>query len=502
MKGLVFLIDPVECHNEKDYQRINISTNYSGTSIGIRDPLGLEYISSYLKTNGINTRIIVKNNHSDEDILNKISKERPYIVAFSVWSYMFKKVVSLSEKIKARFPEIYIVLGGYHPSFNPDVVKHWPIDFASIGEGEETMVELARVLREEYTEEDLNSIKGISYFNSKGQVIVTPQRPRLNFSRLPFPDRPEEIVNLSKITGLTNPSAGSQVSPLQISYSRGCPQDCDFCPSSKLWQKKVEYRNVDDVIDEILYLQQKYNTNYIYFSDLTFNLNPQKVYDLCHRIIERKVRISWSAMVKVDENIEKNKEIFKIMKESGCSRLAFGVEGFDDNNKLKEWTSVEAVKKNIMYVDSLGIITRAFLLMGFPFESKKYYVNMINYLKELPIDNIRLAFVVPFSGTALHAKYKHELDGDLSKYTGEYPLLNTEHMTKEELIEKRKEIVREFYNSDEYIHRVINKVNKHPGLHDSFKYFFSQNLYNEGILKESTLKMFLDGVKNEKYCYD
>lgn len=332
MNNKIVLIDPVECHQEGDYQRINISTNYSGTSIGIRDPLGIEYISGYLKEEGFDVDIIVKNNLSDMELVDILAQKNPYIVGFSVWTYMFKRVLEIACLIKQRLPNVYIILGGYHPSYNPDVVKYNEIDFVSVGEGEETICELAKVLKSDFTEDDLKSIKGISYLNSMGEVIITEPRPRLDFNKLPFPDRPEHIVRLSKITGLTNPSPENQISPLQISFSRGCPNKCNFCPSGALWRNKIQYRDPDVVIDEILHLQEKYKTNYVYFSDLTFNLDVEKVAELCNRIIERNVNISWSAMVKIEDHFEKNQKVFDLMKKSGCTRLAFGVEGFDENN--------------------------------------------------------------------------------------------------------------------------------------------------------------------------
>lgn len=132
--------------------------------------------------------------------------------------------------------------------------------------------------------------------------------------------------------------------------------------------------------------------------------------------------------------------------------------------------------------------------MGFPFETKEYYENLLANLKLLPIDNIRLAFVVPFAGTSLYEEYKGLLSKDYTLYTGEYPLLPVEHMTSEELIEMRKKIIKEFYNSDEYIERVIKKVKRNPELCSSFSYFFIRNLHTEGILSDASLKKFLHGV--------
>jgi anaerobic magnesium-protoporphyrin IX monomethyl ester cyclase len=265
---------------------------------------------------------------------------------------------------------------------------------------------------------------------------------------------------------------------------------CSFCPSGNLWGKQVSFRDPSQVVEEMQYLINKFNTNYFYFSDLTFNLDVKKVKALCEEIINNHVKVAWSAMVRIDEKFDQSKNIFDLMKESGCSRLAFGVEGFDVENQLKEWQSLDLIQKNLAYVDSLGIITRTFLLIGFPNENINYYKQLNKYLRTLPIDNIRLAFVVPFPGTELYDKYKKQLVGSYSLFTGEYPLLPVKGINSDSLIEKRKEIVEQFYNSDNYIDRVLTKIKKFPYLSDSFCYFFDTHLKTEGIIHKSTLERF------------
>jgi radical SAM superfamily enzyme YgiQ (UPF0313 family) len=487
----VVLVDPVKLSHREGFERIGVGTYYSGTSIGIRDPLGLEYVAAALEGRGYRCTLLMQGEMSDGRLCAEIVQAEPLAVGFSLWSYNVEHVKGLAAMVKKRMKDVYIIVGGYHPTFQPGIVQDENIDFAVTGEGEGPACDLLDCLSRGG---DLKKVKGIAFQSLRsGDIIVNAPADRLEFASLPWPLRSREICNLSKITGLTYFPPSRQRSPLQVSYSRGCPHRCDFCPSGRFWRQRVSYRDPGDTAREIDWLNREFGTNYVYFSDLTFNCHREKVRQLCRAMIAAGLpgRVKWSAMAKIDPDGETLQE----MKEAGCGRLAFGVEvfGADAARTLKPWQDLASIEQTLQAAANLGIITRCFLLTGFPEETEEDCREMETYLRQLPIDNIRLAFVSPFPGTKLYERYRESVSGDWSRYTGEYPILPNAGIPGSRWVEIRKELIRSFYNSPEYIERAIKKVRRFPYLKESFEEFLETYLLRSGILDDGAYARFKRG---------
>ena len=228
------------------------------------------------------------------------------------------------------------------------------------------LVELVQKLE---NNEEVSNIKGLSYFNGS-EVISNQLRERIDLDNQPWPIREEEFFKNTLITGITDPPIGKQKIS-QISYSRGCPFHCKYCASPNVYGSVVKWRKAENVTAEIKYLKDNFNVNLLYFTDLTFNLNKERVFELNDLLKEEK--INWIAMASPDINIDYN--LLKEMKEAGCTRLMYGIESVHDriaesvgrkgNHRAKRLEELFRIN------DELGIITRAFLMIGNLNETKE-----------------------------------------------------------------------------------------------------------------------------------
>lgn len=462
----IVLIEPVKGQFHIDHYVRDCSSYESGGSTDIRDPICLEYIASYIEQYGYSTEIIQQRDKTNEEVANMVLREKPFAVGISSLTYNFYVSLDIATKIKSVSPNTYVFFGGYHPTGDPTIVKRESIDYVVIGEGEETIRELLESL---WTRSDVNKIRGIAY-NHDGKIIVGLPRKRLNISKLPWPKRDISFLKGCAHSGLTYPPPFKQVCAAQVTYSRGCPYGCPFCASPRLWKRKVIYRDSNDVIAEIKHLKEKYGTNFIFFTDLTFNADKDKVFELCEKLIHAKLNVNWFAMAKMEEDYE----TAKIMKESGCSCLGFGVESLSDYSlkKIKPQQNFDKIKNALEVTDSVGISNRCYFLIGYPWDTKESIQELLGKMKQLKIDSLRMNFIVPFPGTKFYHEWKERLPSDLSKYSGQEPVVKCDSLTNRELVEWRNKLVNEYFTSNQFRNLCKSKIKRFPYWRESYEYFF------------------------------
>lgn len=433
------------------------------------EPLGLGYIGAIAKQEGFDVRIIQQRDSSDEEILRSIKDYMPDIIGFSVMTYNFDAAQNLAKRIKDINPGIHIIFGGSHPTALPEIVKDRNIDFVVIGEGEETFRDLIETIRKKG---DFSTVNGIAYYN--GKLKITKTRARIsNLDFTPWPLRTKQILKECRIFGFNNPPLGKQRSVAQVLFSRGCPYDCVFCCSHRLWGNKVTFRSAKDVANEIKCLESEFDTNYVYFADLLFNSSKKRVVELCDQMIKQGVSSKWFCLCSV-KNIDK--EIVDAMSKAGCTRIGFGVDSVNNDilreTKPRQKSSLKMAEEALVLSDSVGIINRVFIIIGYPWQNKEDLEATKGILQRLPIDDLRIGILTPLPGSPIYDEYKEKkliTTQDFSKFTTEECVIKLESMTRDELMEIKERMFREFYESEEFTTRLAKKIKRFPVLTEPYK---------------------------------
>jgi len=220
-------------------------------------PLGLGYIFSYLKRAGFNVFCLnlchFENNIPLESILREqIEKNKINVLCTGTLSYYWDKVDFLLKTAKKIKPGIVNVVGGAIVISDPEIaLRNLAIDIGVIGEGEETMAELAEALCQNRNYEN---IKGLAYLKD-GKVKITSARPYIeNLDSLPFPDY--NALGYDEWIKLIFNSGNFEILDdyenlryTEILASRSCPFACTFCYHHL--GKKYRQRSLDNVFTEI-----------------------------------------------------------------------------------------------------------------------------------------------------------------------------------------------------------------------------------------------------------
>jgi radical SAM superfamily enzyme YgiQ (UPF0313 family) len=383
------------------FPNVSILERY-GTDIadigGRQAPLGILYLSSYLKKNGHEVLVIdaATEKLHDENILLKLKKFIPEITGISSTSIALKNTVRLAKKIKDETNSL-TVIGGPHISSKPDDFKNMAsFDFAIYGEGELPLTNLINSLKKNKT--SFEEIHNLLWKTKDGQIVQNCKgSPITNLDTLPFPDR-KALKNLS----LYRPPLGSyQNEPVvSISTSRGCPYECIFCDNN-VFGKKIRFFSPEYVIKEIEEVIFEFNAREIMFVDDTFPCSKKRFIKILEGMIEKKIGIKWSCMANVNDLDE---EVVKLMKTAGCWQIAIGIESGDDEilKKIKKKTNTEKIAKIANIINQKGIFIKGFFMMGHPGETEKTMEKTRIFALSLPLSDVTCTLATPISGSEFY----------------------------------------------------------------------------------------------------
>ena len=262
---------------------------------------------------------------------------------------------------------------------------------------------------------------------------------------------------LDKYLGEFENIDGSTVECIPVTTSVGCPFSCMYCPYPIGFGKKIVYKSVEKIIEEIEFINKNFGISGFMFRDQLFTHKKERILKLCEQIIKRELKINWLIEARTDQV---DLELLKKMKDSGCFRIHYGVEtGTEDILKKtgKPGVDLDMIKKTFDETKEAGIFGVAHIILGLPGENEKTLKNTINLLYEMNPDRVNLNVLTPYPGTRLFkmASEKGWISSfDWSKYTSHNSILKTDDLSVEELENARIEIKNKFRN-----HKIIHDPN-------------------------------------------
>ena len=134
--------------------------------------------------------------------------------------------------------------------------------------------------------------------------------------------------------------------------SRGCPFTCTFC--KPLTGKEIRTREIESIINEIKYLKERWNVQYVRFFDEVFIGSKFRIRALCEAMIEENLNIFWWCQTQVRLIDE---DLLKVMKKAGCIEIAYGVESGSDVmlQDMKKGINVDIIRDVLEATDRANI---------------------------------------------------------------------------------------------------------------------------------------------------
>ena len=381
--------------------------------------LGLGYIASFLNKNGSQTmvlnadyedkdrdlslkevfagydnyrKIINDLNHPIwQDIKKRIAEYKPDLIGMTVvLSATLKCAENVARLAKEVNPDVKIIVGGPHSTlvYESTIKKDW-VDYVARQEGEHTMLELVRG-------DALDGIRGLSYKDASGKPVHNKPRELMeDLDALPFPNPDYLLIPVKDIKNNFG----------MITTSRGCSLNCIFCSSPRLWNKRVRFRSIDNIMAELEYRHYKYGVKRYYFCDDNISINKKFGKELCRRIIAKKWNIVWSCEARIKSFDE---ELLQLMKEAGCQRIKLGVESGSDKvlQYMKKQITVNDVRQTVKMIEKAGIDMTIYILLGMPVEGPEDIEMTYNLLEEIKPAYVSLSVATPHIGSELWDRMK------------------------------------------------------------------------------------------------
>ena len=343
-------------------------------------PNGLLILASLLEARNFSVEIV------DASILKnpfqyiRDNADRFRMIGIGSLTNTFNKAVQLAKTAKRYNPNLYLVMGGPHASFDyENILRNYPfVDLVCIGEAESTFPWIVEKLllkstidmiysdrdfavsstynypgRVQNILQDVDILpKGIAYLSKSfvdpfikqldladgdtslsttvkddGKLIATGFPDPIDLSALPLPAR--HLLDRKYFTA-------------NILVNRGCSNECSFCSRTNLFPE-MRLRPLDHVFDEIKQILSYKNYEFVNFYD---NINVNRAYfrEFLDRLIRMDFPLPWGAEMRADAI---KVEDATLLKKAGCKLVATGVESADK----------KVLKRNFKYQDPKKVAT-------------------------------------------------------------------------------------------------------------------------------------------------
>lgn len=388
----VILINP-------PYERIAPGYEFVRHIANCSPSLGLLHLAAELRQAGYEASIIESDvfRLSVADVAAQVIAARPAAVGLTLFTVGVTGAAAIAHRIKQALPETRIIVGGPHVSSmgRETMERFHDFDYAVVGEGEQTLVELLAALDQGAP---AASVRGL-LFRAGTELRATPPRDTgrsLDDLALPawdlLPDFPGAYV-----PAIYDFPRGPVAT---IAASRGCPFHCRFCDTST-FGSRVRHYSPHKVFDMMRQLRERYGVRHVQFVDDLFLASRQRVTELCGLLTDSGLNMTWSCTARVDTV---KPDLLALMKQAGCWEISFGLESGSDEllQKMDKSARVALAEQAVAWTAAAGIRTKGLFMLGYPGENAASIRRTKDFVRRIPMTIMNLSKFTPYPGSPIY----------------------------------------------------------------------------------------------------
>lgn len=380
---------------------------------------GFAYIASALKAAGHQVFGLNPNNapgypsasHMIHDkIARAIADSKPDLVGIGGICTDFPFLDDALRVIRHYAPATPVVMGGsiitYDHEFVHSALKP---DYSLAGEAEETVVMLADAIE---NNGDLNTIPNLGYWKDE-QAVFTPKN--LNFSgdlnARPFPDYSifdiEDMLDCSWAARYLYRFTRSNPRIMSINCARQCTFTCTFCLHGREERAKYRVRTIENIMDEIKLLYDKYHFNILIVLDELFAVNKARLNEFCNVMTEHRGKYGWDFdwFFQTHANSKLGLEDIKMAKRAGCTFFSYGMESASPTvlKSMKKKTRPDQLSEAIALAEQAEIGFGGNFIFGDPAETPETISETLTFYRKYCADiHCFVSDIRPYPGSALY----------------------------------------------------------------------------------------------------
>lgn len=358
-------------------------------------PFAMAYATTALKQAGHDVRMLdaIALEMSSNEALTEIETWVPDMVVLETSTPSIYADLEFARQLNQQSQTRIVYCGPHATALPREVLNDAPGLAVLRGEYDATIVELVDTLAGHGS---LAEVQGIAWRD--GDLIrINPDRSLVQeLDALPLPER--DTLPMHKYTD----PACKKFPNVSILSSRGCPHQCVFCLESTVFYHSPSFRPRDParIVDEMEHVIEKYDAHEIYFDDASFTASRRHARAVAQEIIDRKLSVKWSAMAdaRVDD------ETLKLLFQSGCIGLKFGVETADEEQMkaINKNLDLDHVARFVKTCHKLGIATHGTFMFGLPGDTRDSLDRTLAYARRLNCTTSQFSVATPFPGTPFY----------------------------------------------------------------------------------------------------
>ena len=352
----------------------------------------------------------------DEEIEDIDWSKQYDMVAMSFMTQQATRAFELA--VAYRSKGVYLIAGGMHPTNSPDETLRY-FDTVFIGECE---VSLPKFMND---------------YIEKKPLRLYRNHYEINMDQVPIPRY--DLLRMEKYKTI----------PIQI--SRGCPHDCEFCASTKVYGPKFRHKSVSRVMQEIELIQKLKNNPHIYFTDDNMLVKKDFAVKLLDALNGKKIR--W--MTHTDISVADQEEILKRLFSAGCRKLVIGFESIipESLSAIEKWkyNRMNRYGKEIEKIQSYGIGVWGTFIIGLDGDDTSVFQRVIDFTLENNLYGAMVSVPTPFPGSGLYKrllKEKRIINFNWGSYTLWNVVVQPKNMTAQELRDGFRYVLSQIYSSE------------------------------------------------------
>ncbi len=379
---------------------------HASVSDEIIPPLHFGYLASCIsERHNVIIYDQLRDNLSNQQLLQNLSAQAPDIIGLSAFTKDVEPVKILAGQLKEKFEESIIVLGGIQITLMPDETFEYfenAIDYGFSGESEIAFPIFIDEIAKHPEEIDLDKIPNLIW-KKNNVVIVNPQVITQDLDEMPMPRW--DLVPPGSYPKAPHGAFMKQFPIAPIITTRGCAYSCTFCAAASLTGKKVRFRSIDNIINEIKYLSDEFGVREIHFEDDNFSLTKKRVVEFSERLLEENLGITWAFPNGLRLN-NLDLQTLKLMRKAGCYAVNVGVESGNDSvlARINKKITKKTILGKISLVKKAGLDIGGFFIIGFPGETLSEINDTLKFACQLPLDRIGISYFQPYPGTKEYEK--------------------------------------------------------------------------------------------------
>jgi radical SAM superfamily enzyme YgiQ (UPF0313 family) len=356
-------------------------------------PLGLLYLSAYLKASGYDVEIHDSTFAERSQLVDRMERSPGGVIGIYTNLITRRSVLGI---IKAALQYRWtVILGGPESANYPAEYLQAGAHVVVIGEGEATLAELLERLPAAGPHR-LHAVRGIAFRDESGAVVQTPERPQLrDLDALPLPDR--EAIDHGKYLDAWRRHHGA--SSINLITARGCPYRCTWC-SHAVYGYSHRRRSPENVAEEVAWIVERYHPDQLWYADDVFTISHPWLHRYSAELSRRGLaRLPFETITRADRLLDE--PTVAVLRDLGCYRVWIGSESGSQRilDAMQRGVTVEQVQRASKLAQKSGIAVGMFLMWGYEGEEIEDIAATVEHVKQTNPDVFLTTVSYPIRGT-------------------------------------------------------------------------------------------------------